>query len=95
MEQREFIRKFYSSLSDSELISVRAIGKARADAGVVAEAETELVRRGNLSYEPEVRLRIQRESIGGKRDSNGGIQAGREAGRQDRNPEEPAPFEML
>ena len=67
MQQRRVIRNFYPGLSDSELISIWAKGKDRADSVVMAEAEAELVRRGHRSYEPEVRFRIPRESIARKR----------------------------
>ncbi|MFZ0427092.1 MAG: hypothetical protein WAO20_03170 [Acidobacteriota bacterium] len=62
--------KSYSNLSDSELISVRAMGKEKADGEAVVRAETELVRRGDRKYEPEVRFRIRGESIAKKRGRN-------------------------
>jgi hypothetical protein len=63
MQQRRDVRKFYASLSDSELITVWALGRDKADDVVMADAEAELARRGARSNDPEVRLRTPRESI--------------------------------
>ena len=63
MQQQKVIRNFYSSPSDSELISIWCMFKDRSDGVAMAEAETELVRRGGRSDEPEVRFRMRRKSV--------------------------------